>query len=326
MAAMPDRGSLLEQLMERRVVILTGKGGVGKSTTSAALALVAAKRGKRVLLIEIDAKGNVPDFFDVKRVGFKARRLANNVYGLSMQADESMREYLTIYMHLPGFSLRPLEGFMRYVSSAIPGLKEMLITGKVAYEERAREDGAPRWDMIVVDGAPTGHVVSQLNAARELTELVKSGPIHDQSVWMAELFRDQDRCAVVLVTIPEEMPANETIDLHQRFLDETEIRPFGLILNQLQPLPLPAGELPELRSAVRGKGRKELLAAHEEAEPLLQAGEMLLERLEAAAQFKEILQRALKLPTLEVPYIFERRHGLAFTRELAAVMQAEARE
>jgi anion-transporting ArsA/GET3 family ATPase len=320
----PDGGSLLEELLKRRVVILTGKGGVGKSTTAAALGLVAAKHGKRVLLIEIDAKGNVPDFFDAKRVGFKQHRLAPNIHGLSMQPDESMREYLTIYMHLPGFSLKPLEGFMRYVSSAIPGLKEMLITGKIAYEERVHTDNRPRWDLIVVDGAPTGHVVSQLGAARELTQLVKTGPIHDQAVWMAELFSDQARCAVVLVTIPEEMPANETVDLYHRFLDETDIRPFGLILNQLSPSMLPPSELSELHAVVAGRARRTFLEQYPDGEPLLAAGAILIERLEAAAHFRQVLARALKLTTLEVPYIFERHHGLAFTRALAAAMEEAA--
>src|SRR3984893_445810 len=141
---MPETPSLVDELLEKRVLILTGKGGVGKSTTSAALALIAANRGKRVLVIEVDAKGNVPDFFDTRRVGFAFRRLHKGVWGMSMQPKDSMREYLSLMLRVPGFSLRPLQGFMEYTSNAIPGLKEILVTGKIYYEEKAIDDGHPR--------------------------------------------------------------------------------------------------------------------------------------------------------------------------------------
>jgi len=145
---MPGPPRLIDELLQRRVLILTGKGGVGKSTTSAALALIAANRDKRVLVVEVDAKGNVPDFFDTRRVGFKYRRLHKNLWGLSMQPRASMQEYLSLMLHVPGFSLRPMQGFIEYTSGAIPGLKEILVTGKVYFEEKATDEGQPRWDLV----------------------------------------------------------------------------------------------------------------------------------------------------------------------------------
>src|SRR5438270_245807 len=133
---MPATESLIEDLLSRRVVLLTGKGGVGKSTTSAALALLGAQQGKKVLVIEVDAKGNVPDFFDSHRVGFRPRKIHKNIYGLSMQLKDSMQEYLALMLRVPGFSLKPLEGFLEYTSGAIPGIKEVLVTGKVYFEEK----------------------------------------------------------------------------------------------------------------------------------------------------------------------------------------------
>src|SRR3982074_3973719 len=100
---MPETQRLVDELLANRVLILTGKGGVGKSTTSAALALVAANRGKRVLVIEVDAKGNVPDFFDTRRVGFKYRRLHKNVYGLMAHPRESMPPVCALMLRVPGF-------------------------------------------------------------------------------------------------------------------------------------------------------------------------------------------------------------------------------
>ncbi len=317
---MPGAGSLIDDLLRRRVLILTGKGGVGKSTTSAALALVAANSGKRVLVVEVDAKGNVPDFFDTKRVGFKYRRLHKNVWGLSMQPKDSMQEYLSLMLHLPGFSLKPMQGFIEYTSGAIPGLKEILVTGKIYYEENATQDGGPRWDLIVVDGAPTGHVVSQLGAARHLSTLVRSGPIHDQAVRIADLLSDRERTAVVLVTIAEEMPVSETIDLAHRFADETDISPAALLVNQLQPEIVSEKDMPEFTKLVAGAGRKEFLKRYPDGEPLLGAGEMMLEAQGRSEHLGKLLGRSLKLPTLNIPYVFQRNHGFAFTRTMARAL------
>ena len=324
---MPGPSGLLRELLDRRVVILTGKGGVGKSTSSAALALIAAQRGMRVLVVEVDAKGNVADFFDTHRVGFKPRRLHEGVYGLSMQPREAMHEYLSIMLHVPKFSLNPLSGFMNYASQALPGLKEILVTGKIYYEEKQLDDdGRRRWDLIVVDGAPTGHVVSQLGAAGHLKELVRSGPIHDQAGMIDALLSDEQRTAVVLVTIPEEMPAMETIDLAGRFRDDTRIEPLGLIINQLQPRQLSGEVGTEFRELVGGGGREGFLARHPDALPLMDAGDMLLEERARADHLRQLLHRSLKLPTLEVPTIYQRRHGFAFTRVLARTMLEAAGE
>ncbi|HEV1998614.1 MAG TPA: ArsA-related P-loop ATPase, partial [Candidatus Dormibacteraeota bacterium] len=288
---MPEPAGLLLELLKRRVVILTGKGGVGKSTSSAAIALIAAQQGKKVLVIEVDAKGNVPDFFDTTRVGFKYRRLHENVYGLSMQPRESMHEYLSIMLHVPRFSLNPLNGFMQYASQAIPGLKEILVTGKIYYEEKQFDGDRRRWDLVVVDGAPTGHVVSQLGAAGHLKTLVKSGPIHDQAQMIDALLTDQERTAVLLVTTPEEMPTLETIDLAGRFADETGIDPLGLIINQLQPRQLSGEVGEEFRDLLTRTGAQKFQASHPEGEPLLLAGEILLEERRRADHLRAMLRR-----------------------------------
>ncbi|MFY9614594.1 MAG: ArsA family ATPase [Candidatus Dormiibacterota bacterium] len=317
---MLEPSPLIADLLSRRVVILTGKGGVGKSTTAAVLALIGAQMGKRVLVVEVDAKGNVPDFFDSPRVGFRFRKLHKNIYGLSMDLKASMQEYLASMLKVPKFSLRPLESFLEYTSGAIPGLKEVLVTGKIYFEEKARSgDGSYRWDLIVVDGAPTGHVVSQLAAARNLVRLMRAGPIREQAGRVADMLSDPHRTGLVLVTIPEEMPVNETVDLAKRFADDTDIRPQALILNQFQPEMVPRDRVDDF-TAVVGPGAKRFLAKHPEGEPLLQAGEMYLEARDRAIHLGDLVRRSLKLPSVTVPYIFERRHGLAFTRAMAKIM------
>ena len=315
--------TILRDILDHRVVILTGKGGVGKSTSAAAMALVAARMGKRVLVVEVDAKGNVPDFFDSRRVGFKPRRMHQGIYALAMEAEASMREYLALMLHVPGFSLKPLQGFIEYTSGAIPGLKEILVTGKIWWEEHAEDDpGKQRWDLVLVDGAPTGHVVSQLGAARHLSTLVGSGPIHDQAVRIADLLSDPERTAVVLVTIPEEMPVNETVDLARRFRDQTDIVPAALVVNQLQPDIVPAGMVDAFSELTKGEGRAGFLESNPDGgEAVLEAGRMTLDSLARADRLTRLLERSLKLPTLRFPYVFQRNHGFAFTRSLAKAIQ-----
>jgi anion-transporting ArsA/GET3 family ATPase len=210
---------------------------------------------------------------------------------------------------------------MEYTSNAIPGLKEILVTGKIYYEEIATDDGRPRWDLIVVDGAPTGHVVSQLGAARHLSELVRTGPIHDQAVRVADLLSDSRRTALVLVTIAEEMPVNETIDLARRFADETDLVPAALVVNQLQPDVVGPVDLAEFKHLVSREGRSSFLRTYPEGEPLLDAAEMMLKTRNQAEHLQAVLRRALRLPTLTVPYVFQRNHGFAFTRTLAGALE-----
>jgi hypothetical protein len=126
---------------------------------------------------------------------------------------------------------------------------------------------------------------------------------------------------LVLVTIPEEMPVNETIDLAKRFADDTDIRPQALILNQFQPEMVPKDRVDDFKALV-GAGANKFLAAHPEGEPLLEAGEMYLEARDRATHLGDLVRRSLKLPAVTLPYIFERRHGLAFTKEMARIMSA----
>jgi anion-transporting ArsA/GET3 family ATPase len=163
-------------------------------------------------------------------------------------------------------------------------------------------------------------VVSQLGAAGHLKTLVRSGPIHDQAAMIDALLTDRRRTAVVLVTIPEEMPAMETIDLAGRFADETGIEPLGLIINQLQPRQLSGEVGEEFRDLVTGPDEKRFLDQYEGGQPLVDAGEMLLEERARADHLRGVLKRSLKLHTLEVPTIYQRKHGFAFTKILARTM------
>src|SRR3954447_19043539 len=204
-------------LLDRRLLFFTGKGGVGKSTMAAAAALLAANIGKRVLLVEVDAKGDVPAQFEQSPVGFKPKQVHPGVMAMAMDTEASLQEYLKLNLRVPVIGkLGPLARVLDFVATAAPGVKEILTIGKIMWEVREAIEGRSEFDMVVVDAAATGHIVAQLGAADAIQELVDVGPLSDQTRWVADLLADSHVTAVNIVTTPEEMPVSETIELVAR--------------------------------------------------------------------------------------------------------------
>ena len=146
-------------LLGRRLLVVTGKGGVGKSTVAAALALVAARQGKRVLVVDVDAKGTIADRFEAGKIGFKPREVMPGISLLAMDTEASLAEYLRLNLRVPIIGrLGPLAGMLDFVATAAPGVKEILTIGKVCWEVRESIEGRADWDLVVVDAAATGHV------------------------------------------------------------------------------------------------------------------------------------------------------------------------
>jgi anion-transporting ArsA/GET3 family ATPase len=147
-------------LLERRLLFVTGKGGVGKTTIAAALALLGAQRGKRTLVGEVDAKGNLSDFYETGPTEFKAREISPRLWAMSMNTEESLKEYVRLQLKIPMLArIGPLARTFDFVASAAPGVREVLTVGKFVWEARERH-----YDLVVVDAAATGHIVAQLAA------------------------------------------------------------------------------------------------------------------------------------------------------------------
>ena len=158
----------MTDLLDRRLLFVTGKGGVGKTTVAAALALLAATQGKRTLVCEVDAKGDLADFFETGPTGFQPREVQPRLFAMSMDTEESLKEYLSLQLRLPLMArIGPLARIFEFVATAAPGVKEILTVGKLTWEVRERH-----YDLVVVDAPPTGHIVGQLAAPEAINELV----------------------------------------------------------------------------------------------------------------------------------------------------------
>ena len=224
MSAAPD-------LLDLRLLFVTGKGGVGKTTVAAGLAQLAAEHGKRVLVCEVDAKGDVTSLFEAPPTDFTPREIAPGVWSMSMDTEASLREYLKLHLRIPIVGrIGPLAKAFDFVATAAPGVREILTVGKLCWEVREQH-----YDLVVVDAPASGHIIGQLAAPQAINDLVKVGLIRSQTDWMLDILSDPRQTGLVVVCTPEEMPVNETLELAERVREETTVRMSAVVVNRVLP-------------------------------------------------------------------------------------------
>jgi len=242
-----------------RLHVVTGKGGTGKSTVAASLALALASGGQNVLLCEVEGRQGVARMFDVDPLPYAETRVATGlrangeppgaVYALHIDAESALREYLQMYYKL-GPASRALDrfGVVEFATTIAPGVRDVLLTGKVfeAVQRNSRNRGARQYDAVVLDAPPTGRIASFLNVSESVAGLAKVGPIKHQADTMMTLFRSP-RTAVHLVTLLEEMPVQETAD-GIADLRAARLPVGGVIVNQVRPHDLPDSCLDDARA------------------------------------------------------------------------------
>jgi len=223
--------------------VVTGKGGTGKSTVAASLALALAASGKTVLLCEVEGRQGIAQLFDVAPLPYEERLIARgterghgDVYALAIDPESALMEYLAMYYRL-GRAGKALDrfGVIEFATTIAPGVRDVLLTGKVyeAAHRNSRNKGARSYDAIVLDAPPTGRIAQFLNVNSELAGLARMGPIKAQADTVTTLLRSP-RTAVHLVTVLEEMPVQETIDGIAE-LREAHLPVGGIVVNMVRP-------------------------------------------------------------------------------------------
>lgn len=249
-----------------RLHVVSGKGGTGKTTVAAALALALAQDGRRTLLCEVEGRQGIAQLFDVAALPYAEQRIAiapggGELYALSVEPKAALLEYLELFYRL-GRAGKVLEklGAIDFATTIAPGLRDVLLTGKVYEAVRRRDKGGPTYDAVVLDAPPTGRIGRFLNVNEEVVGLAKVGPIRNQAGSIMSLLRSP-QTAVHLVTVLEEMPVQETQDAVEE-LRGIDLPVGGVVVNMVREPFLPARAL---TAAAKGRlARADVVAGLEE--------------------------------------------------------------
>ena len=316
---------LLDSLVARRLVVLTGKGGVGKSVVGAALALAARARGKRVLLVEVAAPLEA-----ARRLGGPPSRgreveALPGLFTLNLDPRAVMDEYVRHVVKLDLVARRVLASpiYARFFAAA-PGLKELMVLGKVMVLEEARAgrlSREPLYDLVVLDAPATGHGLAYLKVPLAASLAVPVGPIGHNARRILALLRDPGRTALVIVATPEEMAAVEALELARAARDEARIEPQALVLNACHERRFSdEDEAAVLRLA--GSDEDAELEPGVPLQAAVRAARRQIRRRKLTRFYRARLERATDAPLVSLPFLFREAIGLPELRALAGALEA----
>ena len=309
--------------LEKRIVFLTGKGGVGKSTVAAALGLVATRQGKRTIICEVAQQERMSSVFHTEGVGYHETEIADDLYAFSIDPQRALEEYLQLQIKIkPVYDLMFKNRIFTYFAAATPGLRELVTIGKVwelAQLDRRVKRGA-KYDLVIVDAPATGHGIGILRTPKTFGDIARVGPIKRQADAIYDFITDSDLTSVCAVAWPEEMPVNETLDLRRNLHEELGLDLDRVFMNGLYPELFSEDEATTVRErlerdeAANGDGSVVLRAALRAA---------LSEYRRATAQ-REQLQRLRDESgedVVELPFLFRPQVDMDAVAELADVIE-----
>jgi anion-transporting ArsA/GET3 family ATPase len=303
------------------VLIVAGKGGVGKTAVTAALAVAASSVGVRTLIVEVEGKGGMPAMFGSAGLTYEDAVLVHaaeehadgrhgGVTARTITPDDALLDYLASH-GLQRISNRLVaSGALDLVATAVPGIRDILVLGKIKQLEQTGE-----WDLILLDAPAAGHAITFLRSARGLADAVKVGPINTQANDVLELLCDPTRCRVALVTLPEETPVNEVVETAYSLEDEVGVALGPVLVNAVFPDLPGLSTDPEDAAAAAG-----VTLLDGEAELLRAAAGFRTGRTALQLQQLDRMAEELPLPQVRLPYLFTSELGRAELDQLAAAV------
>ena len=305
-------------LFDRRLVIVAGKGGVGRTTVAAALASAGARRGKRVLLAQTKSKERLSTLLAGPKVGTDIVRVRENLWAVDIFPESALREYGLMVLrsslvYKAVFENKVSRSFIR----AIPGVEDYSVLGKVWFHTTEMEGSRPRFDLVILDAPATGHVVTLLSIPQAIIAAVPDGPLTRDAKSARELLIDPARTAVALVTLAEEMPVNESIELAEKLRTRVGTSVGPLIVNQLYPPRFVAGPSHRVLADLPEVASDDLL------DPLLVRARIAMRRREMNDRYLAKLASTLALPQAQLPYLFAPSFGAEQIEDLSQRLEAQ---
>ena len=303
------------QADNRRFIFVTGKGGVGKTTVSAALARALARRGKRVLIALCNAKERVSAMFASPAVGPDIVSVAPGIWAVNIEPEHAFEEYGRMVLKVPGLYRVVFHNkYIRSFLPAVPGLSEWAMLGKAWFHTtEVDERGQPRFDVVLLDAPATGHGLDMLRVPKVIVEIVPPGILRRDAELAWKMFTDPQKTAVVVVSLPEELPVTETLELIRSVDDDLRLPLGALVVNGVLPALFSEAESralaatldddpPASLSAVAAADKGALESAA--ASALHAAAQRAVEELSQAASQARLAEN-VRLPRIVLPYLFE---------------------
>lgn len=313
----------LPSLLDRRLVVITGKGGTGKTTVAAALALVGAEAGRNVLAAEVGLDEHLPQLLDpgASPVGYAGRDIAPRLHAMRIDPYEALVEYLGLQIGLRGVVRRVFENrAFRQLMDASPGWRELITLGKIWHLEQMRDArGAARFDLIVVDAPATGHGLTFLDVPRVVGSAVRTGPLRRHASWVEEMIRDPARTILLPVALGEELPARETAELVARLRDAVGVAVDRVVVNALGADPFPA-TVPDLDARLAALDPSLAIPGAPAPPALAACAAHLRGRFELNRHWTAVIADATALPVVGLPRLADGARGPEALRKLGRAL------
>jgi len=297
-------------LRDRRLLYVTGKGGVGKTTVAAAMGMAAARAGRRTIVCEVADQDRVSRAFRREGVVRETEvQLADNLWAITIDPSRALEEWLGKQVGGAGLRVLARSSAFQYFVAAAPGAKELITIAKVwELAQLARWDRSNRtYDLVVVDAPSSGHGLAMLTTPRTFGEIARVGPIRRQAFKIRDLLADPERTGYVAVSLAEEMPVNETLELERRLPEAVGPSLEAIVVNGMWPERFTAAEAAELRASV-------------DSQPSIRAALTAYERARGQRSHLRRLRRATDAKVVTLPYLFDAEIGLPEYEKLAGAL------
>lgn len=324
----------VDELFAPRIVVISGKGGVGKTTVAAALAVIAARTGRKVCIAEVDEKGSLPRLFRSGDLSYQPAELSPGIWGLNITPENALREYLHLQYHMRRLS-HVFTGthFVDYLATSAPGIQDLLVLRKIWYLEQGPTRGGAdqTYDTIIVDAPAAGHMLTFVGAPQGLYDAIPVGPIRHQVQWVLDMIEDPARTLVSLVTTAEEMPVSETIETLQALHGRLGVGTGPLFANGLYDGLFSPKEMTEVndldpdRLIVLARAVGLELDKDDISSAVSYAG-FLEARRAIQRRHLRSLRRGVEEPIIELPFLFSAGLGAPDIVTLADVIEGRLAE